>query len=97
MSELTIAAEVRTSSGSADAGRLRAAGKLPAVLYGKGIASPISLVVDHREIRNAFPDRASRTKSFTLVVDGTSHTVKIQDVQRDPVRGTAAHLDFMTV
>lgn len=97
MADITFTAELRTTSGSAEAGRLRVAGKVPAVLYGKGIDSPISLAVDHRELRNTFNDRAVRELPFTLVVDGVSRTVKIQDIQRDPVKGTAAHVDFMTV
>ena len=95
MADITFNAEVRTTSGSRSAGRLRAAGKVPAVLYGKGIQTPISLAVDHRELRNTFNDRSVREKPFTLVVDGVSREVKIQDIQRDPVRGSAAHVDFV--
>lgn len=97
MADITFTAELRTTSGSASAGRLRAEGKIPAVLYGKGISAPISLAVDHRELRNTFNDRAVRELPFTLVVEGVSRNVKIQDVQRDPVRGSAAHVDFMVV
>jgi large subunit ribosomal protein L25 len=97
MAAITFNAELRTSTGSADAGRLRAAGKIPGVLYGKGIAEPISLFVDHRELRNTFNDRAVRALPFTLVLDGVSREVKIQDIQRDPVRGSAAHVDFLVV
>ena len=97
MSELTLAAELRTAIGSAPTGRLRASGKLPAVLYGKGIEKPISITVDHREIRHAFNDAKNRTQIFTLTVDGAPYKVKIQEIQRDPVRNTAAHIDFITV
>jgi ribosomal protein L25 (general stress protein Ctc) len=48
-------------------------------------------------VRNAFNDRTVRELPFTLVVDGVSHNVKIQDIQRDPVKGGAAHLDFIIV
>jgi large subunit ribosomal protein L25 len=97
MADITFTAELRTSTGSADAGRLRASGKIPAVLYGKGITTPLSLFVDHRELRNTFNDRAVRELPFTLVIGGVSRAVKIQEIQRDPVRGSAAHVDFITV
>jgi large subunit ribosomal protein L25 len=96
MADITFNAELRTAVGSAAGRRLRLAGKIPAVLYGKGIAEPISLALDHRELRNTFNDRAVRELPFTLVVGGVSRQVKIQDIQRDPVRGTAAHVDFIT-
>ncbi len=97
MSEITLVAELRTALGSANAGRLRATGKLPAVVYGKGLDAPLPIAVDHREIRHAFNNRANRELPFTLVVGGVNHTVKIQEIQRDPVRGSAAHLDFIIV
>ena len=97
MADITFTAELRTSTGSADAGRLRASGKIPAVLYGKGVDTPISLYVDHRELRNTFNDRSVREQPFTLVVGGVSREVKIQEIQRDPVRGSAAHVDFMAL
>jgi large subunit ribosomal protein L25 len=97
MSEITLNAELRTALGSANAGRLRATGKLPAVVYGKGLDTPLSIVVDHREIRHAFNNKANRELPITLVVNGVSHSVKLHQIQRDPVKGGAAHLDFMTV
>ena len=97
MSDLTLAAARRDTTGSGPSGRLRLDGRIPAVLYGKGIDTPISLTVDHREVRHAFQDKANRLLTFTLTVDGTPHQVKIQEIQRDPVRNTAAHIDFITV
>jgi large subunit ribosomal protein L25 len=97
MSDITLTAERRTAAGSRAAGRLRAEGKLPAVVYGKGIDAPISVALDHREVRNAFQTSASRDETFTLVLDGANHTVKLHEIQRDPVRGGAAHLDLLVV
>jgi large subunit ribosomal protein L25 len=96
MADITLNAELRTELGSPAAGRLRAAGKLPAVIYGKGI-TPISIVLDHHETSVALNTTAKRAETFTLVLDGTSHTVKIQEIQRDPVRRNARHLDLMIV
>jgi large subunit ribosomal protein L25 len=96
MSDITLTAELRTELGSAAAGRLRAAGRLPAVVYGKGMA-PVSITLDHHQVSLAFKTSASRAEEFTIVLDGASHKVRIQELQRDPVRRSARHLDLMVV
>jgi large subunit ribosomal protein L25 len=93
MSQITLQAELRTETGSGAAGRLRAAGRIPGVVYGKG--DPVHVTVDHHELRLAFPTMASRASDVSLVVDGTAHAVKLQEIQRDPVKGVAIHLDFV--
>jgi large subunit ribosomal protein L25 len=96
MADITLNAELRTASGSAAAGRLRAAGRLPGVVYGKG-TEPISISLDHHEVSLAFKTTASRTEPFTIVLDGKSHQVTLQEIQRDPVRRNARHLDLKLV
>jgi large subunit ribosomal protein L25 len=96
MADITIEAERRTERGSGPAGRLRAAGKLPGVVYGKGF-EPVSISVDHRTFRNTFNHVENQAEVISLVVDGVTHKVKIQDIARHPVKGTAAHVDFITV
>jgi large subunit ribosomal protein L25 len=94
--DITLDAEVRRETGSRPAGRLRAAGKLPAVLYGKGM-DPVQLSLDHHDVRVALQDRTARESELTLNVGGTAHRVKVQSIQRDPVRNTAVHIDFLAV
>ncbi len=96
MSQITLNAELRTETGSGPAGRLRAEGKLPGVVYGGG-ADPVHVVLDHHELRLAFPTMASRASDVALVVGGTTHAVKVQEIQRDPVKGVAIHVDFLRV
>jgi large subunit ribosomal protein L25 len=96
MSDITLTAELRTELGSAAAGRLRVAGRLPAVVYGKGM-EPVSITLDHHQVSLAFKTAASRAEEFTIVLNGASHKVRIQELQRDPVRRSARHLDLMVV
>jgi large subunit ribosomal protein L25 len=96
MADITLNAELRTESGSAAAGRLRAAGRLPGVVYGNG-SEPVSISFDHHEVSLAFKTMESRTEPFTMVLNGKSHTVKLQEIQRDPVRRSARHLDIKLV
>jgi large subunit ribosomal protein L25 len=96
MADITIEAERRNERGSGPAGRLRVAGKLPGVVYGKGFPA-VSISVDHRIFRNTFNHVENRSETLTLMLDGVAHKVKIQDIARHPVKGTAAHVDFITV
>ena len=65
MSESTLVAETGRPTGSRASGRLRAAGKIPGVLYGHGLA-PVSLAVDRRELRHALSARPGSMPSCSL-------------------------------
>ena len=82
--------------GSRPAGRLRNEGQLPGVIYGKGI-EPTPLHVDYAELREALKGSAGLNTIFTLVVDGTENTVIVRDIQRDAIKRTVAHADFLRV
>ena len=83
-------------TGSRPSGRLREEGQLPGVIYGKGI-EPTPLHVDYAELRDALKGAAGLNTIFTLVVDGTENTVIIRDIQRDAIKRTVAHADFLRV
>ena len=96
MREVVLAAEARRSTGSADARRLRAAGKVPAVLYGHGV-TPQALVVDGRELRGALSQEAGVNALLSVEVNGDRHLAMARQLQRHPVRGGVAHVDFVIV
>ena len=96
MEEVALAAETGRPTGSAAARRLRAAGKIPGVLYGHGI-DPQPLAVDGRQLRLALNQEAGLNALLTLDVGGESHLAMARQLQRDPVRGTVDHVDFVIV
>jgi large subunit ribosomal protein L25 len=96
MEEVALAAETGRPTGSAAARRLRAAGKIPAILYGHGI-DPQALAVDGRQLRLALNQEAGLNALLTLDVGGQSHLAMARQLQRDPVRGTVDHVDFVIV
>jgi large subunit ribosomal protein L25 len=96
MAEVQLAAEPRRQTGSSEARRLRAGGKVPAVLYGHGI-EPQALVVDHRELRGALSQGAGLNALLLLQVDSARHLAMARQLQRHPVRGTVSHVDFVIV
>ncbi|MGH9277815.1 MAG: 50S ribosomal protein L25 [Acidimicrobiales bacterium] len=96
MAEVTLAAEARRSTGSAESRRLRAAGKVPAVLYGHGV-TPQSLVVDARELRGALSQEGGLNALLSLEVNSDRHLAMARQLQRHPIRGGVEHVDFVIV
>jgi large subunit ribosomal protein L25 len=96
MSETVLTAEVGRRAGSSDSRRLRAEGKIPAVVYGHGM-EPLSISVDRRELRQALSGAAGMNTILDLTVDGTVYPSLIKDIQRHPVRRHVQHVDFIQV
>src|SRR5215207_7337566 len=95
-----VNAEVRRDTGKGNARRTRAAGKVPAVLYGRD-EQPLSLSLDPLGLVRSMDKERRRNTVFSLAVaDGgasTDVTVMIRDVQIDPLKRTIVHVDFLRV
>ncbi|HET6794955.1 MAG TPA: 50S ribosomal protein L25 [Acidimicrobiales bacterium] len=96
MPEIAIPVETGRIVGSRSSGRLRAAGKIPAVIYGHGV-DPIPVAVGARDLRSALSTEAGLNALLSLRVDGTTHLTVAREIQRHPVRHTVVHVDFQIV
>jgi len=96
MSEYELAAEPRSDTGKGANRRARAAGRVPAVLYGHGMA-PEHLSVDARELGHALRTDAGANVLIELAVGSGKHLALAKEIQRHPVRGTFTHVDFLLV
>ena len=96
MSETILTAEVGRRAGSSDSRRLRAEGKIPAIVYGHGM-DPLSVSVDRRELRQALSGAAGMNTILDLSVDGAVYPTLIKDVQRHPVKRSVQHIDFIQI
>ena len=94
--EQRLIAEAREGTGKGAARKLRAAGRVPAILYGHGM-DPLALSVDSRELFHLLHTGAGANVLVDLVVDGTEHLALPRDVQRDHIRGRFVHVDFLAV
>src|SRR4051812_44182912 len=83
----------RPASHSREIRRLRRAGQVPGVLYGRG-ADPVSFSVDALILRRAL---AARGAVVELELDGRRTPAVLKDAQRHPVRGETLHVDFLRV
>lgn len=96
MDEVSLVAEVGRVKGSSEARRLRAAGKVPGVLYGHGI-EPVSLAVASRDLRAALTSDSGLNALISLDVGGERHLAMARQLQRHPVRRSIDHVDFVVV
>lgn len=96
MAEVRLKAELRAEPGKGPARRARAEGKVPAIVYGRGM-EPVSIAVDRREFVTALRGDAGMNVLLNLEYDGQSTLALTRELQRDPVRGTLLHADFVKV
>jgi large subunit ribosomal protein L25 len=95
MSEDTkVHAELRESFGKGYARRLRAAGKIPAVIYGHG-TEPVHVALPGHQV-SLIIRRANAV--LELEIDGKGNQLTlVKDVQKDPVLQIIEHIDLLVV
>jgi large subunit ribosomal protein L25 len=96
MPEVTLAAEAGREIGSSSTRRLRAAGKIPGVVYGHG-AEPIPVAVGAREFQIALSGEAGLNTLLSLEVDGKNFLTLARDIQHHPFKNVVTHVDFQIV
>ena len=96
MDTTTLQAEVRKERGKGPARRLRAEGKLPAVLYGPG-GAPALLTVSPKELTKALRAPHGRNTLFMLTHEGATELAMVKDLAVDPVSRAPLHVDFYRV
>jgi len=90
----TLQATNRT--GDENVSALRASGKIPAVIYGSGIKTPISVTVEREAFKKAWTAAGSST-AVTITGAGEDHDVIINDFQIDPRTDMVIHADFLSL
>jgi len=96
MAEQKLTAEKREDAGKGVARKLRAGGRVPAVLYGHGM-DPVSLSVDARDLHNVLHTGAGTNVLVDLMVDGKKHLALPREIQQDLIRGKLVHVDFLVI
>jgi large subunit ribosomal protein L25 len=74
---------------------LRRRGMLPAVIYGRR-TDPVSITLDAHEAGLALTKVGSSTL-ITVDVDGQEYPALVRERQRDYIKGTLRHVDFLAV
>ena len=75
---------------------LRRNGQLPAVLYGRHIDNPISIVLDQREAARTLA-KTSSSSLVTIDLDGTEYPALVREKQKDFIKNRLTHVDFLAI
>ncbi len=98
MAQVELNVDVREKSGKGVARKLRAAGRLPAVVYGKTLEST-AIIVDPKELEKAISGEAGLNTLITLKgaseLDGK--VVILKDADLHPLRRTMVSADFHAI
>jgi large subunit ribosomal protein L25 len=94
VSDVKIAAELRTEFGKGAARRLRRDDRVPAVLYGHG-TDPVHLSLPGHDMMLALKNPNAL---LTLDIDGKKNELALaKHVQRHPLKGVIEHVDLILV
>lgn len=99
MDKVALAAHTRHEIGKGPARRLRAAGKVPAIFYGKK-SDPVKLAVDMHEFTKLI-EKAGSNPLFDLEISGAEKVIRrtamLKERQVKAMDGSLVHLDFLEV
>jgi large subunit ribosomal protein L25 len=94
VAEVRIVAEPRTQFGKGHARRIRAAHKVPVVLYGHG-DEPRHFALPGHELMMAL--RHDKNQLLTLETDQGEQLALAKSIVRDPLKGHLEHVDLVAV
>ncbi len=96
--QVTLKAERRDETGKGAARKLRASGKLPAVVYGAD-GETVSLTLDYHDAEHLFYSISVENTIVNLDLEGESVPVPslIREIQTHPYKPEVLHVDFLRV
>jgi large subunit ribosomal protein L25 len=93
MASVPFSASKRTDTGKGVARKLRAAGKVPAVIYGHARDSQ-PLELEHHPLQLLLEKHPYQSTVIALEVDGKTSNTLIREIQRHPFKKQIVHVDF---
>ncbi len=93
MASASLSAEARTETGKGVARKLRAAGRVPAVVYGHAREAQ-ALSLQTRELEKLLSSISTGSTVVELTLGGATTKTLIREVQRHPFKKQILHVDF---
>src|SRR3981081_3331503 len=94
--KIVVEAAARAKRGKNEARRLRATGKVPAVLYG-GKGNAITLALNAKQLGAIFRSESGHNTLFQVDLSGKHEPAILKDWLVDPVTGNLLHVDLLRV
>ena len=94
--QIEMHVDARASRGKNAARRMRAAGQVPAIIYGLG-REPQAVALDTKAVTNILKEPSGHNRVFALECDGTRENAMAVDYQIDPVKHSLLHVDMQRV
>jgi large subunit ribosomal protein L25 len=94
MASASLSAEVRNDRGKGVSRKLRAAGRVPGVVYGHG-REPQSLSLVARDLDKLLSQIAAGSTVIELTLGRATTKTLIREIQRHPFKKQILHVDFM--
>lgn len=94
MASASLSAELRNDRGKGVARKLRAAGRVPGVVYGHG-REPQSLSLVARDLDKLLSQIAAGSTVIELTLGRATTKTLIREIQRHPFKKQVLHIDFM--
>ena len=94
--EEKLTAEPRAGAGKGVARKMRAVGRVPAVVYGHG-AAPVHVSVDAKDLYHVLHTAAGANVLIDLAVGKDRVLAMPREVQRDHLAGRFIHVDFLRI
>ncbi len=95
--DATLQAEKRDGRGKNEARRLRASGRIPAVLYGAEKGKAVEIAVDPKMLLRILHSEAGVNTLIGLQYGGADTRVLVKEYQLDPIDHKLLHADFYQV
>jgi large subunit ribosomal protein L25 len=95
--DATLKAEKRQGRGKNEARRLRASGRIPAVLYGAEKGKATEIAVDPKNLLRILHSESGVNTLIGLQLDGGDTRVLVKEYQLDPIDHELLHADFYQV
>ena len=95
--DTTLQAEKREGRGKNEARRLRAQGRIPAVVYGAAKNTAVEIAVDPKVLLRILHSESGVNTLIGLDLEGNSTRVLVKEYQLDPIDHKLLHADFYQV
>src|SRR5262245_32560116 len=96
MATIELKGAARQGGGKGEARKLRASGRIPAVLYGAG-ESTLVFAIEEKDLDLIRKGHSLRNAVLDLTIDGGMKKAIIKEIQREPMTARIQHVDFLHI